>query len=147
MMQSCASAAKLRGGGSILQYGLEARSDIGSPPPRIVLGDRRQSPAVRGQIFLSYLLIVHDTGRRATPAGTSPVVTKRQREMSSLRANATIMVLILDFCRSIAATIASAMCAAILAVRRQSQAKLRCAENTTTGAPPRGWIAFPPMMT
>jgi hypothetical protein len=92
MMQSCASAAKLRGGGSILQYGLEARSDIGSPPPRIVLGDRRQSPAVRRQIFLSYLLIVHDTGRRATPAGTSPVVTKRQREMSSLRANATIMV-------------------------------------------------------
>jgi|EndMetStandDraft_3_1072993.scaffolds.fasta_scaffold176325_2 hypothetical protein len=57
MMQSCASAAKLRGGGSILQYGLEARSDIGSPPPRIVLGDRRQSPAVRRQIFWSYLLL------------------------------------------------------------------------------------------
>src|SRR6266571_3233975 len=30
------------GRGPILQYGLKARSDIGSPPPRIVLGNRRQ---------------------------------------------------------------------------------------------------------
>jgi len=38
MMQSCASAAKLRGGGSILHSGLEAMVYGGSLPPRIVIG-------------------------------------------------------------------------------------------------------------
>jgi hypothetical protein len=37
MMHLCASAAKLRGGGPNLWFGLEAKSDTGSPPPRIVL--------------------------------------------------------------------------------------------------------------
>jgi len=92
-MQSCASAAKLRGGGPNLRYGLEARSDNGSPPPRIVLGDwdvfYRQNANLRCPIssFVCY------AGRSATPTGTSPVVTKRQSEMSSLRANATTIVL------------------------------------------------------
>src|ERR1700730_6715479 len=38
MMQSCASAAKLRGGGSILVRGAKAMSAVGSPPPRLVNG-------------------------------------------------------------------------------------------------------------
>jgi hypothetical protein len=45
MMHPCASAAKLRGGGPNLRFGLEARSDIGSPPPRIVVA-YNDSPAV-----------------------------------------------------------------------------------------------------
>jgi hypothetical protein len=36
MMQACASAAKLRGGGPILDHGIETMVDFGSPPPRIV---------------------------------------------------------------------------------------------------------------
>jgi hypothetical protein len=38
MMQACASAAKLRGGGPILNHGIETMVDFGSPPPRIVIG-------------------------------------------------------------------------------------------------------------
>jgi len=37
MMQSYASAAKLRGGGPILNRGAQAMSNIGLPPPRIVI--------------------------------------------------------------------------------------------------------------
>jgi hypothetical protein len=37
--------------------------------------------------------VVHDAGRNTTPCGTSPLVTNRQRAMSSLRASATIIVL------------------------------------------------------
>ena len=37
MMQSCASAAKLRGGGPILNRGSKAMSNIGLPPPRLVI--------------------------------------------------------------------------------------------------------------
>ena len=51
MMQSYASAAKLRGGGPILSRGTEAMSNVGLPPPRIVicgpfcLSSRRNSAA------------------------------------------------------------------------------------------------------
>src|SRR5205809_725539 len=38
MMQACASAAKLRGGGLILHHGIETMVYFGSPPPRIVIG-------------------------------------------------------------------------------------------------------------
>src|SRR4051812_4123997 len=41
MMQSCASAAKLRGGGPILENGVDTMACFGWPPPRIVIGDRR----------------------------------------------------------------------------------------------------------
>ena len=34
MMQSCASAAKLRNGGPILPFGLKAKGRLGIPPPR-----------------------------------------------------------------------------------------------------------------
>src|SRR5262245_18175927 len=36
MMQSCASAAKLRGGGPILGRGSKTKSQVGLPPPRSV---------------------------------------------------------------------------------------------------------------
>src|SRR5262249_35569982 len=36
MMQSCASAAKLRGGGPILRRGGKTKSQVGLPPPRSV---------------------------------------------------------------------------------------------------------------
>ena len=39
MMQSCASAAKLRGGGPILHNGVKAVVSPGTPPPRTVIGD------------------------------------------------------------------------------------------------------------
>src|SRR3712207_6979257 len=38
MMQPCASAAKLRGGGPILHRGSAAMPALGSPPPRTVIG-------------------------------------------------------------------------------------------------------------
>src|SRR6266536_2462102 len=88
------------GWGPILQYGLKARSDIGSPPPRIVLGNRRQSCR---QMPNPLSLSDQGVGRRATPAGTSPVVTRRQSAMSSLRANATIIVLRLPRASSVRA--------------------------------------------
>ena len=38
MMQSCASAAKLRSGGPILPVGVQAKGRLGIPPPRTVIG-------------------------------------------------------------------------------------------------------------
>ncbi len=38
MMQSCASAAKLRSGGPILPVGMKAKGLVGIPPPRTVIG-------------------------------------------------------------------------------------------------------------
>src|SRR5262245_13360795 len=42
MMQSCASAAKLRGGRPILCGGIKAMPGYGTPPPRTVIGDLSQ---------------------------------------------------------------------------------------------------------
>ena len=42
MMQSYASAAKLRGGGPILCGGIKAMPGYGAPPPRTVIGDLSQ---------------------------------------------------------------------------------------------------------
>ena len=38
MMQSCASAAKLRSGEPILPFGVKAKGHLGIPPPRTVIG-------------------------------------------------------------------------------------------------------------
>ena len=95
MMQSCASSAKLRGGGPILHSGVRSHGFyVGAPPPRI----HRQTPLARAAkpFALSLLFrhaVAHDAGRNTTPCGTSPLVTRRQRAMSSLRASATIIVL------------------------------------------------------
>src|SRR3954452_24527599 len=47
MMQSYASAAKLRSGGSILHCGLKAMLPLGAPPPRIVIGPLLRGNAAR----------------------------------------------------------------------------------------------------
>jgi hypothetical protein len=44
-------------------------------------------------VVLSSRVVAHDAGRKTTPCGISPFVTRRQRAMSSLRASATIIVL------------------------------------------------------
>ena len=43
MMQSCASAAKLRNGGPILPFGMKAKGHAGIPPPRTVIGASSQA--------------------------------------------------------------------------------------------------------
>jgi hypothetical protein len=43
MMQSCASAAKLRSGGPILPFGMKAKGRLGIPPPRTVIGAPSQA--------------------------------------------------------------------------------------------------------
>jgi hypothetical protein len=94
MMQSCASAAKLRGGGPILDSGLEAMVST-----RVTAtSDRHQQTLTWAAklvvlLSLSFRVVAHDAGRRTTPCGTSPIVTRRQRAISSLRASATIIVL------------------------------------------------------
>jgi hypothetical protein len=92
MMQSCASAAKLRGGGPILHSGLEA---MGLAPGHRHLGSSSADPSCQGgfPVLPLFCAVAHDAGRKTTPSGTSPVVTRRQRAMSSLRASATIIVL------------------------------------------------------
>ena len=94
MMQSCASAAKLRGGGPILHSGLEA---MGLAPGHRPLGSSSADRSLGCQGGFSVLplfcAVAHDAGRKTTPSGTSPVMTRRQRAMSSLRARATIIVL------------------------------------------------------
>src|SRR6478672_8267538 len=43
MMQSCASAAKLRSGGPILPIGMKAKGHVGIPPPRTIIGAPSQA--------------------------------------------------------------------------------------------------------
>ena len=91
MMQSCASAAKLRGGGPILENGVKPW------PPS---GDRHLGSSVEtGAILFARLreLVLSafscHAARKMTPAGTSPVVTIRHSAISSFLAKATIKVL------------------------------------------------------
>jgi hypothetical protein len=96
MMQSCASAAKLRAAGPFYRSASSAMFEYGFPPPRIVNSavvlkasgapNGAECSARSGKPF-------QDAGRKTTPSKGSPVVTKRQSAMISLRASATIMVL------------------------------------------------------
>ena len=91
MMQSCASAAKLRGSGPNLHSGFGSHGfDVGSPLPRIHRADLARTAKL---LVLLFRTVVHDAGRKITPCGTSPLVTRDQSAMSSLRASATIIVL------------------------------------------------------
>ena len=82
MMQSYASAAKLRGSGPILHRGLEAME--GTSGHRH-LGSSSAAPLVwtANVVFMLFccssfrLPIAHAAGRKMTPSGTSPVVTRR----------------------------------------------------------------------
>ena len=84
------------GGGPILSVGIKCQFEYGFPPPRIVNSavvlKSQRAPngaewcARSGKPF-------QDAGRKTTPSSGSPVVTKRQSAMTSLRASATIIVL------------------------------------------------------
>src|SRR5438270_8743498 len=84
------------GGGSILSVGIIARFEYGVPPPRIVNSaivlksqrEHRMVPSVARPVRA-----FQSAGRKTTPSSGSPVVTKRQSAMISLRASATIMAL------------------------------------------------------
>ncbi len=92
MMQSCASAAELRGGGPNLYSGLEA---VGLTTGHRHLGSSSAGPASAAKLVVLLLLSAVDShaGRNTTPCGTSPVVANRHSAMRSLRASATIIVL------------------------------------------------------
>ena len=90
MMQSCASAAKLRSGGPILPVGVKAKGLVGVPPPRTVIGAPSHADKAE-TIGMPSAFSVHCAGRITTPSGTTPSRTSRHRAISSLRAKATIM--------------------------------------------------------
>ena len=91
MMQSCASAAKLRGGGPILENGVKPWPASG--------GRHLGSSSETGDILFTRLqelvlsAFARHAARKTTPAGTSPVVTIRHSAISSFLARATIRVL------------------------------------------------------
>ena len=84
------------GGGPFSRSASSAMFEYGFPPPRIVNSAVRRKPSTTpngaewsarsGKPF-------QPAGRKTTPSSVSPVVTKRQSAMSSLRASATIIVL------------------------------------------------------
>src|SRR6266545_2605579 len=90
MMQSCASAAKLRSGGPILPFGVRAKGPLGIPPPRTVIGPS-QAYGQAETVVVPSASYVHCAGRKTTPSGTMPSRMSRHRAISSLRAKATIM--------------------------------------------------------
>ena len=94
MMHSCASAAKLRGGGPILFPGMKAKGGDRDP----ATSNRHRHPlaleARRAEAVGRFLCnSAHKAGRRTIPSGIAPSRTSRHRAISSLRASATIIVL------------------------------------------------------
>src|SRR5215470_6801799 len=91
MMQSCASARS------------SSAADPFSKPvskPWLASGDRHLGSSsdtddvlLVSPESLSFLSPLPHTARNTTPAGTSPVVTRRHKAISNLRARATIIVL------------------------------------------------------
>ena len=94
MMHSCASAAKLRGGGPILFPGMKAKGGDRNP----ATSNRHRYPlaleAGRAEtVERSLCNSAHKAGRRTTPSAIAPSRTSRHRAIGSLRANAAIIVL------------------------------------------------------
>jgi hypothetical protein len=92
MMQSCASAAKLRSGGPILPIGMKAKGQCRDSAtsnrhrrPRHKRTDKAETVGVPSASS------VHCAGRKTTPSGTTPSRTSRHRAIRILRARATIM--------------------------------------------------------
>src|SRR5438477_10357571 len=99
MMHACASAAKLRGGGPILNGGSEAVDKRGTPPPRTVIASPSQpSGWERSHNWDDNIsgFLDQAAGRSRTPSGTTPSRARRQSAISSLRARATTNVLRVD---------------------------------------------------
>jgi hypothetical protein len=88
---------KAPGGGPILPVGISAMFEYGFPPPRIGNSAVVLKASATPKMVLSGMLVrvnlFQDAGRKMTPSNGSPVVTKRQSAMISLRASATTMVL------------------------------------------------------
>ena len=94
MMQSYASAAKLRSGGPILPFGIESQGNTSGLRHLEPSSATRHQRADRAEtVGCPSVTSVHYAGRRTTPSGTTPSRTRRHRAISSLRARATIMVL------------------------------------------------------
>jgi hypothetical protein len=93
MMQSCASAANSgRRAHSPGRHRCHVRIRFPATSDRQFGSRHKGQPERRvgmGMLFRS----LQPAGRRMTPSNVSPVVTKRQSAMISLRASATIMVL------------------------------------------------------
>src|SRR3974377_2414981 len=68
MMHACASAARLRGGGPILNGGIEARDKRGTPPPRTVIASPSRTSGREG----SHNLDDNVSGFRRSCSGTQP---------------------------------------------------------------------------
>jgi hypothetical protein len=97
MMQSFASAASSGAAGPLYTAAREPWFLVGSPPPRMSSAEPLHGTPAKSVVLLSdpfpFAVIGYDAGRRTMPSDSSPVVTRRQSAMSSLRANATIIVL------------------------------------------------------
>jgi hypothetical protein len=83
MMQSCASAAKLRSGGPILPFGLKAKGRLGIPPPRTVIG----VPDKAGTVGVPSASSVHCAARKTTPSNSQCRRPSRPRSRLWLRAH------------------------------------------------------------
>ena len=96
MMQGYASAASSEAADPFCRTALLAMVSIGTPPPRTVIGDHitgMRTGAETVRCSLIALASLQCVGRRTTPSGTTPSLTKCQSAMSSLRAKATIIFL------------------------------------------------------
>jgi len=96
MMQPCASAAKLRAAGPFFQSASVPCSNTASRHLGSSIRHLGRKTGARRMVLSSMLVRVklfQDAGRKTTPSSGSPVVTKRQSAMTSLRASATIMIL------------------------------------------------------
>src|SRR5580700_2584992 len=97
MKQSYASAGKAPRRRVHSLSGIAAIAGCGLPPPRIVNGYSAHQAQSGAEPCLSFLVlesVAHSAGRSSTPSGTSPVVTRRHSAISSLRASATIIVVL-----------------------------------------------------
>src|SRR5258708_22439682 len=101
MKQSYASAGKAPRRRVHSPSGIAAIAEFGLPPPRIVIGYLAHQTQSAAEPRLSFLVLeccslefAHAAGRNSTPSGTSPVVTRRHSAIRSLRAPATIIVVL-----------------------------------------------------
>src|SRR5271169_2758608 len=97
MKQSYASAGKAPRRRVHSLSGIAAIAGCGLPPPRIIIGYPAHQAESGAEPCLSFLVpesVAHGAGRSLTPSGTSPVVTRRHSAISSLRASATIIVVL-----------------------------------------------------
>jgi hypothetical protein len=85
------------GGGPILSVGIKCQVRIRFPATSdlksaVMLNSQRERRN-GAECYARFRKLFQDAGRKTTPSKVSPVVTKRQSAMTSLRASATIMVL------------------------------------------------------